>query len=194
MNVITTELEGVLIIEPQAFGDDRGFFMEIFQKQRYRGAGIETEFVQDNISHSMRNTLRGLHYQHPHDQAKLVQVLQGEVYDVAVDIRQGSPTFGRWVGVNLSAENRRQFFLPAGFAHGFCVLSTTALFLYKCSDFYAPEAEGGICWNDPDLDISWPVKTPILSERDSRFSPLRQVPAHRLPAYGGARESVDYRP
>ena len=194
MNVISAELENVLIIEPQAFGDDRGFFMEIFQKQRYRAAGIEPEFVQDNISHSMRNTLRGLHYQHPHDQAKLVQVLQGEVYDVAVDIRQGSPTFGRWVGVNLSAENRRQFFLPAGFAHGFCVLSTTALFLYKCSDFYAPEAEGGICWNDPDLDISWPVKTPILSERDSGFSPLRQVPAHRLPAYGGARESVDYRP
>jgi dTDP-4-dehydrorhamnose 3,5-epimerase len=194
MNVISTELENVLIIEPQAFGDDRGFFMEIFQKQRYRAAGIEPEFVQDNISHSSRNTLRGLHYQYPHDQAKLVQVLEGEVYDVAVDIRQGSPTFGRWVGINLSAENRRQFFLPAGFAHGFCVLSATALFLYKCSDFYAPEAEGGICWNDPDLGITWPVKAPILSERDSCFSPLRQVLPHRLPLYGGARESVDYRP
>ena len=194
MNVISTELENVLIIEPQAFGDDRGFFMEIFQKQRYRAAGIEPEFVQDNISHSSRNTRRGLHYQYPHDQAKLVQVLEGEVYDVAVDIRQGSPTFGRWVGINLSAENRRQFFLPAGFAHGFCVLSATALFLYKCSDFYAPEAEGGICWNDPDLGITWPVKAPILSERDSCFSPLRQVPPHRLPLYGGARESVDYRP
>jgi dTDP-4-dehydrorhamnose 3,5-epimerase len=194
MNVLTTELEGLLIFEPQAFGDDRGFFMEIFQRQRYRAAGIDTEFVQDNISRSMRNTLRGLHYQHPHGQAKLVQVLEGEIYDVAVDIRQGSPTFGRWVGIILSAENRRQFFLPAGFAHGFCVLSATALFLYKCSDFYAPEAEGGLCWNDPDLGIPWPVQAPILSERDSRFSPLRQVPVHRLPVYGGARESVDYRP
>jgi dTDP-4-dehydrorhamnose 3,5-epimerase len=193
MNVLSTELEGVLIIEPDVFGDDRGFFMESFQKQRYQQAGIETEFVQDNISFSVRNTLRGLHYQHPKAQAKLVQVLQGEIYDVAVDIRQGSPTFGHWVGIILSGENRRQFFLPPGFAHGFCVLSNTALFLYKCSDFYAPEAEGGICWNDSDLGIPWPVKVPILSERDSLFSPLRQVAAHRLPVYGGSRESAGNR-
>lgn len=194
MNILPTELEGVLIIEPEVHGDERGFFMESFQKRRYREAGIENEFVQDNISRSVRNTLRGLHYQYPNAQAKLVQVLEGEIYDVAVDIRQGSPTFGRWVGVILSAENRRQFFLPEGFAHGFCVLSTTALFLYKCSDFYAPEAEGGICWDDSDLAIPWPVQSPILSERDSRFSPLRQVASHRLPAYGGPRESTYYRP
>jgi dTDP-4-dehydrorhamnose 3,5-epimerase len=194
VNILPTELDGVLIIEPDVFGDERGFFMESFQKRRYREAGIKTEFVQDNISRSVRNTLRGLHYQHPHDQAKLVQVLEGEIYDVAVDIRQGSPTFGRWVGVILSAENRRQFFLPAGFAHGFCVLSATALFLYKCGDFYAPEAEGGICWDDPDLGIPWPVQAPILSERDSRFSPLRHVASHRLPVFGGSRESTDCRP
>jgi dTDP-4-dehydrorhamnose 3,5-epimerase len=193
MNILPTELDGVLIIEPNVFGDERGFFMESFQKQRYREAGVEADFVQDNISRSVRNTLRGLHYQHPNAQAKLVQVLEGEIYDVAVDIRQGSPTFGRWVGAILSAENRRQFFLPAGFAHGFCVLSATALFFYKCSDFYAPEAEGGICWDDPDLGIHWPVQAPILSERDSRFSPLRDVVPHRLPVFGGSRESADYR-
>jgi dTDP-4-dehydrorhamnose 3,5-epimerase len=194
MKIIPTELDGVLIIEPKVFADERGFFMESFQKRRYRDAGIETEFVQDNISRSVRNTLRGLHYQHPNDQAKLVQVLEGEIYDVAVDIRCGSPTFGRWVDVILSAENKRQFYIPKGFAHGFCVLSHSALFLYKCNDFYTPEAEGGICWDDPDLGIPWPVRSPILSPRDSRFTPLKQVPSHRLPAYGGSRESTDYRP
>ena len=183
MKIVPTELEGVQVIEPQVFADERGFFMESFQKQRYREAGIETEFVQDNISRSVRNTLRGLHYQHPNDQAKLVQALEGEIYDVAVDIRRGSPTFGRWVDVVLSDQNRRQFYIPAGFAHGFCVLSASALFLYKCSAFYTPEAEGGICWDDPDLAIPWPVRSPILSRRDSRFTPLRDVAAHRLPTY-----------
>lgn len=184
MKIVPTGLEGVLIIEPKIFPDERGFFMESFQKRRYRcEAGITTEFVQDNISRSVRNTLRGLHYQHPNGQAKLVQVLEGEIYDVAVDIRRGSPTFGRWVDVVLSAENQRQFFLPAGFAHGFCVLSERALFLYKCSDFYTPEAEGGICWDDPDLGIPWPVSAPILSPRDSHFSPLKHVASHRLPVY-----------
>jgi dTDP-4-dehydrorhamnose 3,5-epimerase len=183
MRIVPTELAGVLIIEPDVYADQRGFFMESFQKQRYKEAGIETEFVQDNISRSVQNTLRGLHYQHPNDQAKLVQVLEGEIYDVAVDIRHGSPTFGRWIDVILSDQNRRQFFVPAGFAHGFCVLSPSALFLYKCSDFYTPEAEGGICWDDPDLAIPWPVRSPILSQRDSRFTPLEQVPSHRLPVY-----------
>ena len=183
MKIIPTELEGVLIIEPEVFADERGFFMESFQKRRYQASGVEVEFVQDNISRSVRNTLRGLHYQLPNAQAKLVQVLEGEIYDVAVDIRRGSPTFGRWVDVILSDQNRRQFFVPAGFAHGFCVLSPSALFLYKCSDFYTPEAEGGICWDDPDLAIPWPVQSPILSGRDSRFTPLRHVASHRLPAY-----------
>jgi dTDP-4-dehydrorhamnose 3,5-epimerase len=183
MKVLPTELDGVLVIEPNIFGDKRGFFLESFQKQRYRDAGIDTEFVQDNISFSVRHTLRGLHYQYPNAQAKLVQVLQGEIYDVAVDIRQGSPTFGRWAGVILSEENRRQFFLPEGFAHGFCVLSATALFMYKCSAYYAPGDEGGICWNDPELGIPWPVKAPILSERDSAFTPLSGVVSHRLPVY-----------
>lgn len=183
MKVLPTELDGVLIIEPKVIGDQRGFFMEIFQRQRYREAGIDTEFVQDNISFSVRHTLRGLHYQYPNAQAKLVQVLQGEIYDVAVDIRQGSPTFGRWTGVILSQENQRQFFLPGGFAHGFCVMSATALFMYKCSAYFAPQNEGGICWNDPDLGIPWPVQTPILSERDNAFTPLSGVASHRLPVY-----------
>jgi dTDP-4-dehydrorhamnose 3,5-epimerase len=183
MKIVPTELDGVQIIEPDVFADERGFFMESYQSRRYREAGIEAEFVQDNISRSVRNTLRGLHYQHPNGQAKLVQVLEGEIYDVAVDIRRGSPTFGRWVEVILSDRNRRQFYIPAGFAHGFCVLSTNALFLYKCGDFYAPEAEGGICWDDPDLAIPWPVQSPILSRRDSRFTPLRQVASHRLPVF-----------
>lgn len=183
MKVLHTELDGVLIVEPRVFGDQRGFFYESFQKQRYRDAGIAVEFVQDNISFSIRHTLRGLHFQYPKAQAKLVQVLQGEIYDVAVDIRQGSPTFGRWSGVVLSEQNRRQFFLPEGFAHGFCVLSDTALFMYKCSTYYAPEDEGGICWNDPDLKISWPVREPILSERDRDYTPLGSVDPHRLPVY-----------
>jgi len=183
MKVLPTELDGVLIVEPKVFGDQRGFFMESFQRQRYRDAGIDTEFVQDNTSFSVRRTLRGLHYQYPNAQAKLVQVLQGEIYDVAVDIRQGSPTFGRWTGVILSGENQRQFFLPQGFAHGFCVMSATALFMYKCSAYYAPEDEGGICWNDPELGIPWPIQTPILSERDNAFTPLSAVASHRLPVY-----------
>ena len=193
MKIVPTGLDGVLIIEPHVFADGRGFFMESFQKMRYREAGIEAEFVQDNISRSVRNTLRGLHYQHPNGQAKLVTVLEGEIYDVAVDIRSGSPTFGRWVDVILSAENRRQFFIPEGFAHGFCVLSPSALFFYKCSDYYSPDAEGGIRWDDPDLGIPWPVRSPILSQRDSRFTALKHVASHRLPAYGGSREGTDHR-
>ena len=183
MKILPTGLDGALIIEPDAHGDNRGFFMETFQKKRYAGAGIDVEFVQDNISFSVRHTLRGLHFQQPHGQAKLVQVLDGEIYDVAVDIRRGSPTFGQWAGVLLSGENRRQFYLPQGFAHGFCVVSQTALFMYKCSDYYAPECEGGINWNDPDLAIPWPVRTPVLSERDASFPPLGAIDTRRLPVY-----------
>jgi len=183
MNVIDTPLPGVLLIEPDVFGDRRGYFMETYHRQRYRQSGIRPEFVQDNLSSSCRGTLRGLHYQLPHAQAKLVQVLQGEVFDVAVDIRQGSPHFGRWTGVRLSAENSRQLFVPPGFAHGFCVLSETALFLYKCSDFYHPECEEGILWCDPGIGIDWPVETPLLSDKDQRYAPLEQIPPERLPSY-----------
>jgi dTDP-4-dehydrorhamnose 3,5-epimerase len=183
MNVIASSLPGVSIIEPQVFGDHRGFFLESYQRRRYQDHGIDAAFVQDNISSSVQNTLRGLHYQYPRGQAKLVQVLQGEIYDVAVDIRKGSPTQGQWVGVVLSSENKRQVFIPEGFAHGFCVLSKTALFMYKCSEYYIPEDEGGVRWNDSHLAIKWPVKNPVMSERDQCFSDLMDIPADRLPVY-----------
>ena len=182
MNVTPTSLQDVLLVEPDVFGDHRGFFMEVYQAGRYQEAGIPVDFVQDNISFSVAGTLRGLHYQHPHDQAKLVYVLQGEIFDVAVDIRAGSATFGRWTGVRLSAENHRQLFIPAGFAHGFCVLSENALFAYKCSDVYTPGAEGGIRWNDPDLGIQWPVPDPLLSDRDRQYPQLKEIAIDRLPA------------
>jgi dTDP-4-dehydrorhamnose 3,5-epimerase len=185
MKIIPTRLKDVLIIEPLVFGDHRGYFLETHQKQRYAEAGIAVEFVQDNISFSQRRTLRGLHFQHPQGQAKLVQVLDGEIFDVAVDVRPGSPDFGQSVAVTLSAGNHRQLFIPQGFAHGFCVLSPTALFLYKCSDFYAPQHEAGICWDDPNLSIPWPLKDPVLSERDRAFPRLEEIPADRLPSYGG---------
>jgi dTDP-4-dehydrorhamnose 3,5-epimerase len=181
VKVTATPLEGVVIVEPRFFGDHRGFFMETYHQNRYKEAGIPVSFVQDNISFSVQGTLRGLHYQHPHGQAKLVQVLQGEIYDVAVDIRHGSPDFGCWTGVTLSADNQRQLYIPEGFAHGFCVLSETALFAYKCSDFYAPEAERGICWNDPDLGIEWPVADPVLSDRDRTYHQLKEIAVAHLP-------------
>lgn len=185
MKVITTDIEDVLILELDVFGDHRGFFLETYHRQRYAGAGVDAVFVQDNISFSVHRTLRGLHYQYPHTQAKLVHTLQGEIYDVAVDIRKGSPTFGHWTGVVLSAENRRQLFLPAGFAHGFCVLSESALLTYKCSDFYSPMGEGGILWNDPDLGIEWPVQDPVLSQRDVALQRLQGIDPDRLPRYRG---------
>jgi dTDP-4-dehydrorhamnose 3,5-epimerase len=166
MNVIETDLPGVLIIEPQVFGDDRGFFMETWNKERYAEAGIPTEFVQDNLSFSRKGVLRGLHFQDPNPQGKLVSVLQGEVFDVAVDIRRDSPTFGKWVGVNLSSDNRRQLYLPEGFAHGFCVTSEFALFSYKCTDSYSPKKEWILMWNDPDLGIDWPVTELQVSSKD----------------------------
>ncbi len=183
MNTIKTKLDGVLIFEPKVFGDERGFFMETFNAARYREAGLKEDFVQDNLSFSRRGVLRGLHFQNPNAQGKLVYVLQGEVYDVAVDIRLGSPTFGQWAAVVLSAENKRQFYVPAGFAHGFCVTSETALFAYKCTESYRPSDEGCVLWNDADLNIPWPIEHPDLSAKDKLGIPLAEFPRDRLPVY-----------
>jgi len=180
MNVITTALDGVRILEPKVFDDPRGYFMETHHADRYKEAGIDCEFVQDNLSYSVKNTLRGLHYQLPRSQAKLVQVLTGEIYDVAVDIRSGSPTFGKWVGVYLSDKNHQQIFVPVGFAHGFCVMSETAHVLYKCSDFYSPPDEKGIIWSDPDIGIDWPSAGPILSDKDGKYPLLADLTSEQL--------------
>ncbi len=180
MRVQDTALSGVLIIEPKIFGDARGFFLETYNQERYREAGIDLDFVQDNLSFSRRGTLRGLHFQNPQAQGKLVYVLEGEVFDVAVDIRKDSPTFGKWLGVTLSSENKRQFYVPPGFAHGFCVTSETALFAYKCTDLYAPEHEGIVLWCDEDLGIDWPTSEPVLSEKDRRAPRLRDIPPEQL--------------
>jgi dTDP-4-dehydrorhamnose 3,5-epimerase len=183
VNIITTTLPGVIEIAPDVFGDKRGFFMETYHQIRYKDCGIDRTFVQDNLSFSFQGTLRGLHFQYPRAQAKLIQALEGEVFDVVVDIRRGSPHFGQWAGALLSDQNKRQLYVPEGFAHGFCVLSARALVHYKCSELYAPECEGGILWSDPGLNIEWPVKTPVLSEKDSRYSFLRDLPVDRLPVY-----------
>lgn len=180
MNVLRCELAGLLVIEPKVFGDARGFFLETWNRDRYQQAGLDADFVQDNLSLSARGTLRGLHLQNPNAQGKLVQVLQGEVFDVAVDLRRSSPTFGKWHGVSLSAENKRQFYVPPGFGHGFAVLSETALFQYKCTGYYSPKDEVSIRWDDPDIGIDWPVKTPLLSERDAKGLLLKAVPPDRL--------------
>ncbi|ABG06027.1 dTDP-4-dehydrorhamnose 3,5-epimerase [Rubrobacter xylanophilus DSM 9941] len=182
MRVLRTELPGVLVVEPQVFGDERGFFMESFNGRRYREAGLPERFVQDNLSLSRRGVLRGLHFQHPRGQGKLVSVLRGEVFDVAVDVRRGSPTFGRWVGLSLSEENRRQLYIPPGFAHGFVVLSEAALFFYKCTEYYAPECERTVLWSDPEIGIGWPVEEPVLSEKDRKAPALREMPPGHLPA------------
>jgi dTDP-4-dehydrorhamnose 3,5-epimerase len=175
MNIIETKLQGVVIIEPKVFGDNRGFFMETWNKEKYEEAGLPYHFVQDNLSFSTKGVLRGLHFQNPNPQGKLVYVLQGEVFDVAVDIRAGSLTFGQWEGVILSNENKKQFYVPEGFAHGFCVLSETALFAYKCTDKYNPQAEIGIMWNDPDIGIQWPMTEPVLSAKDKENVRLRDI-------------------
>jgi len=185
MKITETKLPGVLIVEPKVFGDERGFFFETWQEERYKSLGIQGPFVQDNVSFSAKGVLRGLHYQLPHAQGKLVSVLSGEVYDVAVDIRTGSPTFGQSVGVSLTGDNHRQLWIPAGFAHGFCVVSSTAYFMYKCTDVYTPSAEGGILWNDPDLGIDWPVTGAVLSEKDKVYPRLKDVQAEHLPKYVG---------
>ena len=167
MKISHSKLKGCVIIEPRVFGDDRGFFLETFQAARYKQeAGIDLPFVQDNHSRSARGVLRGLHFQKTKPQGKLVRVVRGEVYDVAVDIRKGSATFGEWEGVILSEENKKQFWVPTGFAHGFVVLSDTADFEYKCTDYYDPSDEGSILWSDPDLNIPWPITNPVLSTKD----------------------------
>ncbi len=175
MKVTETNLKDVLLIEPDVFGDERGFFFESYNLARYRELGIDETFVQDNHSQSVRNTVRGLHYQVNPGQGKLVRVVVGEVFDVAVDIRFGSPTFGRWTGHYLSAGNKLQLYIPAGFAHGFCVTSDVAEFEYKCTSFYSPRDERGILWNDPDLNIDWPVDEPILSGKDQQNILFRNI-------------------
>jgi dTDP-4-dehydrorhamnose 3,5-epimerase len=174
----------VLLLEPRVFGDARGSFFESFRTDTFKGLGIGCTFVQENQSRSTRGVLRGLHYQRVQPQAKLVRVVQGEIFDVAVDIRRGSPTFGKWVGERLSAENRKQMFVPIGFAHGFLVLSPTADVIYKTSDFYCPPGERGVLWNDPELGIPWPLQelNPVVNDRDSRFPRLSAAPAEDLPA------------
>ena len=161
--------------------------METYHQQRYSKAGIQHLFVQDNHSSSIRGTLRGLHYQVTQAQAKLIQVIQGSIFDVAVDIRRGSPNFCQWTGIHLPGDSKRQVFIPEGFAHGFCVLSEVAHIVYKCSDFYAPEDEGGILWSDPDLGIDWPMEKPIVSDKDSHLPCLADVPPERLPIYKESR-------
>lgn len=180
MNVLTCDLAGLLIIEPKVFGDTRGFFLETWNQRRYREAGLVADFVQDNVSFSRRGILRGLHFQKPNPQGKLLQVLQGEIFDVAVDIRRGSATFGRWHGLVLSGENKRQFYVPPGFAHGFGVLSETALVHYKCTEFYSPKDELAIRWDDPQVRIEWPVKDPLLSDRDAKAVRLSELPPDKL--------------
>ena len=181
MRVTDTAPAGLKLIEPRVHEDLRGYFIETYHHRRYLAAGIENDFVQDNLSRSAHGTLRGLHYQIRHPQAKLVQVLGGEIFDVAVDLRPGSPTFGRWAGFHLSGADHRQLFIPAGFAHGFAVLSDTALFHYKCSAFYDPQDEGGVLWCDPDIGIDWPLADPVLSARDAQWPPLARLGPEALP-------------
>ncbi|MBR4399305.1 MAG: dTDP-4-dehydrorhamnose 3,5-epimerase [Fibrobacter sp.] len=177
-NFIKTSIEGVTIIEPTVFGDARGYFMETYSKRDFAEGGIDVDFVQDNESRSRKGVLRGLHFQKKNPQGKLVRVIEGEVFDVAVDLRKNSPTFGKWEGVVLSAENKKQFYIPEGFAHGFVVLSETAAFVYKCTRFYDPKDEGGLMWNDPAVGIKWPVGDgfePLLSEKDTKNPLLKDL-------------------
>ena len=185
MKAIETGLPGCLLFEPRLLTDERGYFYEAFNNDRLAAHGLAPRFVQGNVSRSGHGVLRGLHYQWPNPQGKLVQVLEGEVYDVAVDIRHGSPTFGRWTACVLSAQNKRLFWVPEGFAHGFVVTSEHALFGYHGTAVYDPAADAGIAWNDAALGINWPVAQPLLSDKDAAAPLLAQVPAARLPVYGG---------
>ncbi len=176
--VTPCEIEGLYVIEPKVFGDERGYFVETYNKNDFLAHGLDMEFVQDNQSMSKKGVLRGLHFQKEHPQGKLVRVLSGEVFDVAVDIRKGSPTYGQWYGVVLSAENMKQFYVSPGFAHGFLVMSETAVFAYKCTDFYHPEDEGGIRWDDPEISIQWPIEPEmgvILSEKDKTYEGIQSL-------------------
>lgn len=185
MKITPTDIPDVLLIEPRVLGDDRGSFFEAWSEPRYREAGIPGPFLQDSVSLSRKGVLRGLHFQNPHGQGKLVSALAGEVFDVAVDLRIGSPTFRKWVGVRLSGENRLQLWIPAGFAHGFCVLSPEALFHYKCTDCYHPQSELCVLWNDPDIAVEWPSTDLILNAKDRTAPRLADIPVERLPLYAG---------
>jgi dTDP-4-dehydrorhamnose 3,5-epimerase len=182
VKVIALDIPGLLLIEPALFRDQRGLFCETFHAGRYAETGLAERFVQDNFSRSLRGTLRGLHYQEPHAQGKLVMVVEGAVYDVVVDIRKGSPTFGKWQGFNLTSDDYRQLYVPPGCAHGFCVISEQASVLYKCTDFYSPNDERGIIWNDPALAIPWPVSAPLLSPKDQAYRTLAAMEG-QLPRY-----------
>ena len=184
MQARTSKIPGLLIIEPRVFGDSRGYFLETFSTERYRQLGIAETFVQDNLSRSRQGTLRGLHLQNPHGQGKLVSAVLGSVWDVAVDVRVGSPTFGQWEGFELSEENHRQLYVPPGCAHGFIVLSEVALFSYKCTDTYHPESELGVAYDDSDVGIEWPMAALELSERDKKHPRLKDVDRSRLPVFG----------
>lgn len=183
MKVTQTSLQGVLLFEPKVFGDARGFFLETWRDEQYRELGIKESFVQDNHSRSEKGVLRGLHFQLNHPQGKLVSVIRGEIFDVAVDIRQGSPTFGQWYGALLSDENHHQLYVPPGFAHGFCVTSDIADVYYKCTDLYHPEDEGSVIWNDPCINIQWPLSDVKLSGKDSLAKELNSISNDNLPVY-----------
>jgi len=183
MKVTPLGLSDVLLIEPQVHGDERGYFKETFHAERYAQAGMRLPFVQDNASRSRHGILRGLHLQNPFSQGKLVSVSEGEVFDVAVDVRVGSPNFGKWTGVTLSAQNHLQLYVPPGFAHGFLVTSESAVFVYKCTDLYHPECELGIAFDDPAIDIRWPVSAPAVGEKDRKNLPLSKIDPARLPRY-----------
>jgi dTDP-4-dehydrorhamnose 3,5-epimerase len=182
VKIVETDLPGVLLLELDVFRDHRGLFLEIFNRGRYAGTQVASEFVQDNLSRSKQGVLRGLHFQHPHGQGKLIQVLRGRIFDVAVDVRRGSPAFGRWVGVELSDERPTQIWIPPGFAHGFCALEDSDV-LYKCTETYVPSCERGIRWNDPALAVRWPISDPALSPKDARAPLLAEAP--ELPSVEG---------
>ncbi len=183
MRVFETGLSGVLLVEPDVFEDERGCFLETFHADRYAASGVDSVFRQDNLSFSKAGVLRGLHFQNPNAQAKLVTVVSGEVFDVAVDVRRGSPTFGRWTGTYLSDRNKRQIYLPEGFAHGFCVTGGPAVFAYKCTCFYDSDSEITVLWSDPDIGIEWPVADPVVSPKDSAAPRLKDADRSRLPVY-----------
>lgn len=183
---IKSEIDGAYIIEPKVFGDERGYFMEVYNEEAFKEAGLNMTFVQDNESKSSKGVLRGLHFQRKHSQGKLVRVTKGEVFDVGVDLRIGSKTYGKWEAVILSDENKKQFYIPKGFAHGFLVLSEEAVFNYKCTDFYAAEYDSGVMWNDPDIDIKWPLdrtQNIILSEKDKKHPSLKELDLSRYSDY-----------
>lgn len=184
-----TALDGLFLVEPGVHADARGYFLETWHEERYAAFGVAASFVQDNVSRSAQGILRGLHLQEPFGQGKLVHVLDGEVFDVAVDVRVGSPTFGQWIGERLSADNHVQIYIPPGFAHGFCVLSQSALLAYKCTEVYRPEYEISVAWNDPAVQIAWPVSRPTLSEKDARAPRLADIPETRLPRWVPPRAS-----